>query len=430
MDYILELLLTGWIDPFLWIKSMSTLGVRENKRKCLGAFFLCYLLVVGKGYTATRVKMGAISTLFTITLAAYLFLATIFLFGGEVQEKVLYAGIFFCILFASELIVIGVCVVCKLGSWDNIMSNGGMNLACSGVAKILQAILCYGVFNRKKDRKRFYCDYEVTSLVSVICILVASIIIRAISDQQGYNVILLIGISIILSLWYIISSFSELKKKDKNIMELNQELSYSLERKDLAQDIKYFKYNFSTNVFIMKNLCYYKEYEKFGIYMNRVFEDVERAELLFDHPNITIRILMSGLIQTAKKMGIPLSARIQVREFQMDDEDICSILKNLVMNGLEAAAKVPHEIAHVSLQVLYTDTGYEIRCINDCFGTVSFDKTTKQDKKNHGYGVGIVNKIVKKYHGTIDRVYTKTKRTEIGIVAVTIRIHCNRIKKE
>ena len=112
--------------------------------------------------------------------------------------------------------------------------------------------------------------------------------------------------------------------------------------------------------------------------------------------------------------------RILVQEFGMEDEEICSILQNLVINGLEAAVKVPNDMARVSLQVLPNEDGYEIRCSNDCMGTVDFTKTSKRDKNAHGFGVGIVDKIVKKYSGIVTRCYLE--REGVGRVTISIYI--------
>ncbi len=427
MESIIGTFLIGLIDPLIWMRSMSILGFRRSRKQCIGVFLICYILVVGKGYTAAHEGMETISKLFTITLAAYLFGTTIFVFGGKVKEKVLYSGIFFCILFATELIVIGVCLTFHIGTLDKITNNGVINLVCSSVLKGLQAIICYWVFHKKKRKKFFENNQEVLSLMVVTCILVSYVILGNGQSQRNRNVVLLFGISIILAQWYIMSSLFSFKKKDKSIMELNEEISYMKEQKELIAEIEHFEHNFSTNIILMKNLFYYKEYERFGKYMDVTFRTVEKAELLFNHPNIAVRILISGLIKTAKQMRIPFTVRIQVKEFGMDDEDICSILKNLVMNGLEAASKVPYGEAHVSLQIFFTELGYEIVCINDCVGSVDFEHTTKKDKKNHGHGVKIVNKIVARNHGSIERTYTEKEQKDAGYVTVSIKI---RLKRE
>lgn len=422
MESIIGIFLTGLIDPLIWMRSMSILSYRRSRKQCIGAFLICYILVVGKGYTAAYEGMETISMLFTIALAGYLFGATIFLFGGSVKEKVLYSSIFFCILFAIELIVVGFCLMLHIGTLDEITNNSMINLICSSVTKGLQAVICYWIFNKKKRGNFFEENREVISLMVVICILAVYLILGKAQSQRNRNVVLLFGISIIFFQWYIMSSLFSFKKKDKSITELNEEISYTKKQKDLLEEIEHFKHNFSFNVIIMRNLFYYQEYVDFGKYMDEAFSTVEKAALLYNHSNSTVRILISGLIKTANQMKIPFTVRNLVKEFGMDDGEICSILKNLVMNGLEAAAKVPDGEAHVSLQLFPTEFGYEIRCINDCVGSVDFKKTTKQDKKNHGYGVEIVDKIVERNRGSIERTYTKKEQKNSGYVTISIKI--------
>ena len=55
-------------------------------------------------------------------------------------------------------------------------------------------------------------------------------------------------------------------------------------------------------------------------------------------------------------------------------------------------------------------------------GTVDFTKTSKQDKKAHGFGVGIVDKIVNKYNGIVTRQCLETERAGIGYVTISINI--------
>ena len=213
-----------------------------------------------------------------------------------------------------------------------------------------------------------------------------------------------------------------LKKKNNDISDLQQDIRKSVEQYELAQDIDRFKYGYAVNMLVLKNLFYNQDYDTFEMYMEKVFTDVDKAELLFHHSNLAIRILMSGLIQTARKMRVSFSVRILVQEFGMEDEEICSILQNLVKNGLEAAVKVPNDMARVSLQVLPNEDGYEIRCSNDCMGHVDFTKTSKRDKNAHGFGVGIVDKIVKKYSGIVTRRYLEREREGIGRVTISIYI--------
>jgi len=422
MAFILETVLTGWMDPLLWFKSMSTLYIQKSKTRCRYSFFVYYILIIVKQFISNYINNNTICAIVMIGVEIYVICATMFLFEGRLREKAISVFIFYCILSATELIVIEWCVTFVRLDFDAILHSRIVNFTCGFLIKLLQVILCYCFFGSMKIKQFFYRNKERVTLTVIVSIMLVCFLSKGIMQEKNSDTLLLLEIVWLLFLWNVFSFLITLKKKDKCILDLQQDANNNVKRNELAQDIERFKYNFPVNVLIMKNLFCYKQYDRFEKYMEEVFQDVEKAELLFNHSNITIRILISGLIQSAKEMRIPLSVRIQVREFGMDDEEICSILQNLVKNGLEAAAKVPHEIAHVSLQVLYNEVGYEIRCINDCMGTVDFTKTSKLNKRMHGFGVGIVDKIVKKHHGIVKREYVETEKSGIGLVIVSILI--------
>lgn len=412
MDSILEILLTGLMDPLIWIKSMSTLGLKKTKIQCIGAFFMCYMLVIGKSFAAAYVSIRAISTLLTILLAVYLFAATILLFEGRIREKILYVCMFSCITFVSELIVIGCCLFFKPDAWNLIMHNKIANLTCTLFAKALQILSCYWLFSRKKHMRFFYHNQKVVSLLIVICALVSDIILKNSNNRQSINAVLLFAMIEILLLWYIINFILGLKRKDTKIRELNQKVSTDLASAELGKDIDHFKHEFSTYVFIIKNLWYCKEYDKLNEYMDEVFKDVQKIELLFEHSNFTVRIIISGLIQMARKIGVIFDVRIDVKEFGMNDEDICVIFQNLVLNRLKEAVEVPSSAAHVELQVGYTDIGYEIQCIGD--SVRNSDCVLELDE--------IVDKVVKKCNGMIEKDYIERNEKGYGLAKITIQI--------
>lgn len=421
MESIIEIFLTGLLDPIIWMKSMSTLGCNKSKAKYYGAFGGYYVLLVGRDLLSNYSNVQNINGYARIMLAVYIVISTLFLFGGSLHEKVISVGIFFCILFVSELIATELYMTLTHKELDSLMHDPWLNFVCGSTIKTLQIIMCYWIFSSKKRVNYFYSNKEKIAIIMLMAIMLSNLLMKRYMDQLSINAILLFQLIEILLQWYILSSLFVFKKKEKTVWELSQEVSYSLERKELVSDIQRFERNYSTNGLIMKNMCDYQEYDGLGRYMAEVFEDAEKAELLFNHSNSAVRILISGLIRLAKDMKIPFFVQVSVEEFGMEDEDICSIIQNLVKNALEAASKVPHYNKHVTLQILDTDDGYEIRCINDCVGVVNFEKTSKRNKKMHGFGVGIVDKIVAEHYGTIQREYVKAEEKEMGYVTVSIQ---------
>lgn len=422
MAFILEAILTGWIEPFLWFKSMSALHKQKSKKRCFRAFLFYYMLIVCKQIISNYIEKDFVRLFLMIAMELYVICVTVFLFEGYLHEKIISIFAFYGILSASEIIVIESCVIMTHMDLDTVLQNENTNFICGFMVMLLQSILCYCFFDREKVKQIFYRNKERFAFIIIACVMLICLLSRKSVYVKQSNTIFLLDIVWLLFLWNIFSFLLTLKKKDTYIVRLKQEIHNSMERNKLVNNIDRFKHNYSINMFIMKNLFCHRQYDVLGTYMDKAFQDIEKAQLLFYHSNITIRILVSRFMQTAKEMRIPLSVRILVQEFGMEDEDICSVLQNLISNGLEAAAKMPYNMARVSLQVLPTEEGYVILCSNKCSGIVDFNRTSKLDQTLHGYGVGIVDKIVKKYNGTITRQCKETKEAGIGRVVVTIKI--------
>lgn len=422
MAFILEMVLTSWIDPFLWFKSMSALYVQKSKKRCHCALFVYYTFIIIKQLISNIMDYSLIQIIVMVAIELYLVLATVFLFEGRLQKKLISIFVFCCILIAAELIVVKSYVNLVPNDFDSITQSGIANFICGFVITFLKGLACYCCFASVKIKQFFYSNKEVVFWTIMVIAILFFLMSRSFSHRKQSELTFMTDTLWLLLLGNTFSFSFVLKKKNNDISDLQQDIRKSVEQYELAQDIDRFKYGYAVNMLVLKNLFYNQNYGTFESYMEKVFTDVEKAELLFHHSNLAIRILMSGLIQTARKMRVSLSVRILVQKFGMEDEEICSILQNLVKNGLEAAVKVPNDMARVSLQVLPNEDGYEIRCSNDCMGTVDFTKTSKRDKNTHGFGVGIVDKIVKKYSGIVTRKYWETEREGIGRVTISIYI--------
>ncbi len=412
MNSILETLLTGFIDPLIWMKSMSTLGLKRSRIQYVVAFVICYILVIGKTFTATYISVGAISTLLTIILAVYLFAATIFLFEGEVREKILYVCMLCGITLATELIVIGSCLFFKPDALEVIMQDGLINLIYTLISKLLLIISCYWLFN-KKSLNFFYENKEGASLLLISLVLAADIILRYINNQDNTNAMLLFAIIEIVFLWYILNTLLALKRKEGKLLKLHQEVCSNLDREEMGKNIDHFKHEFSTHAFIMKNLWYCNEYDKLERYMDKVFKDIPKVELVYEHPNFVVRILISLMMQMAKKAGIMLHIQIDIKEFGMGDKDICAIFQSLVFEALEETVKTSYQEPSVSLKVISSNAGYEIQCIFDCI--------KESDRKENELDE-VMSRIVETHNGKVTRDYRAVKEDGNCLARVSVFI--------
>ncbi|HAU87660.1 MAG TPA: hypothetical protein DCW90_19890 [Lachnospiraceae bacterium] len=411
MNSIVEIILTGLVDPLIWIKFMSSLGCNQNKVKCFGAFLGYYLLLVGRDLLAGCSNGSMIKMIMSFALAVYIFVVTYILFQGKLSEKIIGVCAFFCILFLSELITYELYETLIHKVFHTPVYARILYIVCDIFVKLFQIILCYWIFESKKIGIVLGKNKEAIGIVIVVASIISSIIMKNTSRKQSMNAAFIFQLIEILFIWYLVCSLVGFREKEKNIVFLSNEVSEMVGRQEHVRDVDRFRHDYASNTFVMKNLWNYKEYNELGKYVDKVFTDAVRVKILFEHPNFAIRIIISNLMDIAKKIGIPFSAEISVNEFQMKDEDICGILHNLVINALRDSVTAKRDEAHIVLQVSMIKNNYEIQCVNEFIDLDGFVGAFVIEPGEENLEFLFVEEIVKGYNGVIERNFiTKDKK--------------------
>lgn len=400
MDAILEICLGAVIDPLIWFMSMSTLGCKKSRWWYIGALIGYDILLLAKVLERNYIGSDILDILVSLCLAVYVVVVGIKMFEGKIYNKVIRAGILFFISFVTEVIVLELYMVFFHVDWSCIMQTGSVNLICSYASRFLQGLSCYCLFRKKPLKRLFPYNQKMVAAITVLGIVGADIMARGIQNTENEEVILLFRIIEFLFICYVGSSLFVLRRKDKSIRDWENKVKKNRIQQEWEVDIRHFKHDFSTHIFMLKNLYYCKEYERLERYMDNVFGKVEKVELNYEHKNTAIRIVISRLMQIAKKAGVDLSVKIDVEEFGMKSNEICIILKELVVDGLKHATRVHNPSAKVSLQGFYTEDGYDIQCKSSCVETVK-DSIGKNEYAQEHFKDILT--IIEKYHGTFDR---------------------------
>lgn len=153
-----------------------------------------------------------------------------------------------------------------------------------------------------------------------------------------------------------------------------------------------------------------------------MLDDSNKKIVNTGHP-ITDAILQSKL-HDADAKGIKLSISTKLTEKIIVDElELGIVLGNALDNAIEAAARVKniHEKV-VAFDMITTAERIIITIENPVDGNVNTDKliTTKKDKENHGYGVGSIKTIAKKYDGVAEFAHSNgvfTTNINIGNIS-------------
>ena len=156
--------------------------------------------------------------------------------------------------------------------------------------------------------------------------------------------------------------------------------------------------------------------------MDTVFVGTEKVKLLFEHPNFPVRIVVSYLMETAERAGVVFSVQIGINSFGMTDEEICTVFYNIGMNGLEQTSEVPVQNAYVKLEALDNHTGYIIRCKSTFAREENRQQDDRKDSESVAFGMELVERIIKKYGGIVEKKRGKSQWKNISEEEVILQI--------
>ena len=204
---------------------------------------------------------------------------------------------------------------------------------------------------------------------------------------------------------YVISlDMAQIEAENKALEYQNQlNLNYFSELKENETELRKIKHDISGCLETMKEIIYTEK-------------DTEKAQHFFDELSMTLGNITTGfycknslinaiIISKSKicdKQGIRLNAEIKIPEaLNISDTDICRILVNMLDNAIEANEKEDKN-KFIDLSIKENDGFIYLSTLNP-FSGENIGSTTKENKKEHGYGLRILNDIAQKYNG-----YTKT----------------------
>lgn len=146
--------------------------------------------------------------------------------------------------------------------------------------------------------------------------------------------------------------------------------------------------------------------EEARTYLDRLEQDLDDINLLFNTGNINADAILNSKISLAIKKGIHVDYKATVpRELAVSDIDLCVVIGNLIDNAVEACEKVEPKDQFIRLYIGILRKQLYLSVSNATNEVVrKFDEeyiTTKRG--NHGHGLKRINNIVDKYDGYINR---------------------------
>lgn len=175
---------------------------------------------------------------------------------------------------------------------------------------------------------------------------------------------------------------------------------------DNYSNIRKFKHDIKGHLAVVNELINSKNYDEANVYIGNMSEAITGKDI-YNTNNIYISSILNSFDQSFidNKIEFDLSYYI-ISDLKMNSMDICSLFYNLILNEVEANLKIEDK-RFIKLYIANIKNNVLIKIVNPVDENFNLDiikenKTTKEDKENHGFGLITINNIISKYNGNID----------------------------
>lgn len=175
------------------------------------------------------------------------------------------------------------------------------------------------------------------------------------------------------------------------------------------EDMRIFRHDIKNHLAYIETLLAADKYDEARKYFALISKNTAQQLQYIDCGNENISAILNLEAAKARSHGIAFDYRVMTAaELPIAPDDMCALLTNLIDNAIEACVREDHRNASVEVGINQRDAQLYL-CIVNPINTAAGEQdilslnTTKQDKKAHGYGHKIVDGIVDKYNGILNR---------------------------
>ena len=261
----------------------------------------------------------------------------------------------------------------------------------------------------------------VTEWILISSVLVISIIIGAFLDMlslegishgsRRYLVFSLAGIILInVVVCYLVVDLGKKNAamRENEVLRLQQEYSRQyVENADTEYDlIRKMRHDFKDNYSALYALLSDGNIDSAIQHIEKHLDKLVKTETFVYTENDIVNAVINSKLSTARSFEIEATC-LSVSDFhEIDDIDLCRLLSNMLENAITACNTGHRKDKQIYLKISSDAYKYIFHLKNTIDESVLKKnpdlKTTKKNKKEHGYGTRIIQDIARKYHGKCD----------------------------
>lgn len=210
---------------------------------------------------------------------------------------------------------------------------------------------------------------------------------------------------------YIINDYFTKKRLRREIEVLNEEKTRQFEYYNLMkiynEEIRKIRHDMKGHISVISSFVEEKEYDRVEEYISTLSENLQKIKRVNVTGNVTADTVICDIKEKCEIKNIKFVPKgILPEKTGIDDVSLTCILTNVLNNACEACLRMEEsEEKFINLDVYVAADCFVIKCENSKSKNEKINpKNIKTIKKEngHGYGMKIINDIVKEKDGTME----------------------------
>ncbi len=190
------------------------------------------------------------------------------------------------------------------------------------------------------------------------------------------------------------------KKIERYQSELLQK--YCDEVESMYRKMRGWRHDYHNHIQAMQASMALGNYDEVNRYLSELNDDLTNVDTVIKTGRVMVDAILNGKLNIAAQNGIPVNAKAKIPEgTPVSDIDLCVIIGNLLDNAIEENKRIEPENRFIRVYIGRKNTQFYLSATNAAGkkqrkSGVRFESSKGHD---HGFGLGRVGYIVKKYGG-------------------------------
>jgi sensor histidine kinase YesM len=304
----------------------------------------------------------------------------------------------------------------------------------TGIATAICTFLVEQLFEYSLSN-RIHHELDKVHLLAILSIPVGSIIIGVLT-MYHYSLRDIAVASILITFNILVFYIYDKLQKSYETAYENRMLEQAIEAKntevklvkEAEEKISFLRHDFKNHLISIEMYAESNDCNGIIKYIHSAFDFLKIENQVTHSGNFDVDSILNYKLQEMKQKNVDITCSVNIPcELNIDDFDINIILGNLLNNAMEAMDKVEKKIFY--LRIYFDNNAIFISMRNTYDGNEKKSGksfiTTKEDKCLHGIGLKSVEKILKKYNGTLS-CFTNKKSNVFVTEAMLYNIPINR----